>query len=145
MAGGIAILGYRPIGWRFMSTFFGALTLAGMYVWAFALFEDEALALWVALLTLFNQLLYVQARIGMLDTFMFCFVVWGCAAFTLLWNSALEGPEARRALYFTGVMLGLGVGCKWFAVVPWASCVALVLGCWALRYNPRFVRRVGPT
>ena len=46
------------------------------------LFVMAATALWLALLTFVNHLLYVQARIGMLDTFMFAFIAWGLAAFT---------------------------------------------------------------
>ena len=56
---------------------FGTFTLIGMFFWALLLFDDLGIALWVALLTLVNSLLYVQARIGMLDTFMFGFIVWG--------------------------------------------------------------------
>ncbi len=130
MAAGIAMWGDRPIGWRFMSTIFGSLTLVGMYLWALAVFADEETALWVALITLVNQLLYVQARIGMLDTFMFGFLVWGVAAFCATWNfgdSELSIRDSRRLLAFTGLMFGLGIACKWFGVVPWASCLLLVI------------------
>lgn len=148
MAVGIAVWGDRPIGWRYMSTLFASLTLVGMYLWALALFRDEKIALWVALLTIVNQLLYVQARIGMLDTFMFAFIVWAMAAFTEAWSPAkivqksskksaqvlATAPSVhetvlknRRLIYATGVLLGLATACKWFGVIPWAMCVALVL------------------
>jgi dolichyl-phosphate-mannose-protein mannosyltransferase len=126
MAAGIGLWGDRPIGWRFMSTVFGSLTLIGMYLWALVLFESESTALWVALLTLVNQLLYVQARIGMLDTFMFAFIVWALAAFTATWRSDMDPKEARRLLAATGILLGLGASCKWFTVIPWVTCLALV-------------------
>ncbi|MCM2278300.1 MAG: phospholipid carrier-dependent glycosyltransferase [Oligoflexia bacterium] len=140
MAVSIGIWGDRPIGWRFMSTVFGALTLVGMYLWALALFRNERAALWVALLTLFNQLLYVQARIGMLDTFMFAFLVFALAAFTASWDARLTAREARRYLYFMGVMLGLGTACKWYGVIPWAFCAFLVgavrvLQSWGTRFE----------
>src|SRR4051812_578679 len=53
---GIALFGDRPLGWRFMSTIFGSLTLVGMYVLALVLFRNRKTALWVALLTLSNHL-----------------------------------------------------------------------------------------
>jgi dolichyl-phosphate-mannose--protein O-mannosyl transferase len=127
MAVGIQLWGDQPIGWRFMSTIFGSLTLVGMYILALVLFESEQAAIWVALLTLVNQLLYVQARIGMLDTFMFAFLVWAMAAYCATWKSSFTPRENRRLLNFTGVMFGLGMACKWFVVVPWMGCVALVL------------------
>jgi dolichyl-phosphate-mannose--protein O-mannosyl transferase len=127
IAAGIGLFGDRPLGWRFMSTVFGALTLVGMYLWALALFKDRALALWAALLTLVNHLLYVQARIGMLDTFMFAFITWACAAFTAAWDTDLEPGRKRRYLACAGWMLGLATATKWFGVIVWAACLGIVL------------------
>ena len=127
MAIGIGLFGDRPLGWRFMSTVFGALTLVGMYLWGLALFSDRSVALWAALLTLVNHLLYVQARIGMLDTFMFAFLAWACAAFTAAWDPDLEPGRQRRYLAFAGWTLGLAAATKWFGVVVWAACLAIIL------------------
>jgi dolichyl-phosphate-mannose--protein O-mannosyl transferase len=143
---GIGIWGDRPIGWRYMSTFFGSLTLIGMYFWALALFRNQRIALWVALITLANQLLYVQSRIGMLDTFMFAFIVWAMAAFTATWHPvgakityaddnseilplsfSLTLPKIRKFLLVAGICLGLGTACKWFTVIPWALCIGWVI------------------
>lgn len=127
MAVGIGIFGDRPIGWRFMSTVFGALTLVGMYLWGLALFRNRETALWVALLTLFNQFLYVQARIGMLDTFMMAFLVWALAAFTASWRVDLPREKVIRYQAFAGLMFGLATACKWIAVVPLVLCIFLVV------------------
>jgi dolichyl-phosphate-mannose-protein mannosyltransferase len=144
MAVGIGVWGDRPIGWRFMSTVFGSLTLVAMYLWGFALFKNEQSALWVALICLFNQMLYVQSRIGMLDTFMFAFIAWAMFTFTVAWD--LNGGEKKRALRYwqlTGVFLGLATACKWFAVMPWAMMIGLVVGAaifknWKTKFdNPR--------
>lgn len=127
MAVGIATWGDRPIGWRFMSTVFGSLTLVGMFLWAFALFKDENIALWVAALTCVNQLLYVQARIGMLDTFMFAFIAFAMAAFAAAWDPDQDPRWTRRFFIFTGVCLGLATATKWFAIIPWTFCIGLVI------------------
>ncbi len=133
---GMWLFGDRPIGWRFMSTVFGSFTLVAMYLWALTLFRDRKIALWVALLTIVNQLLYVQARIGMLDTFMVAFIIAAMASFTASWNVPEPLPaeadvlqrffRGRNLLYMTGFFLGLATCCKWFAIIPWALCVALV-------------------
>ena len=122
----IAIGGDRPIGWRLMSTFFGALTLVGMYLWGLAVFRDRKAALFTAILTLFNQLLYVQARIGMLDTFMFAFMVYALAAFCSVWTLEIDAKTARKRLLFTGAMFGFSMACKWFAVLPLAVAVGMI-------------------
>ncbi len=143
MAAGIAAWGDIPIGWRYMSTLFGSLTLVGMFVWALALFGSESIALWVALITVVNQLLYVQARIGMLDTFMFGFITWGLTAFTASWNP--QNTVARNRLYLaaTGFFMGMGIACKWFGVIPLATCVGGVVLVklfqeWKTRFEPQF-------
>lgn len=123
---GIALFGDRPLGWRAMSTVFGALTLVGMYAWVLALFKDRSLALWTALLTLVNHLLYVQARIAMLDTFMFAFLAWALAAFTAAWNEHTDAARRRRYLSAAGVMLGLGAATKWSGLFAWAACLGAV-------------------
>ncbi|HUP56885.1 MAG TPA: phospholipid carrier-dependent glycosyltransferase [Bdellovibrionota bacterium] len=127
MAVGIGIFGDNHLGWRVMSTVFGALTLVGMYLWGLALFRDRRIAFWIALLTFVNHLLYVQARIGMLDTFMFAFIAWGAAAFCAAWDTKLPIDRQRRYLAFAGWMLGLAMATKWFGVIAWASCLGLVL------------------
>lgn len=126
MALGIALWGDRPIGWRFMSTVFGSLSLIAMYAWARVLFKSEKTALWVALITAVNQLLYVQARIGMLDTFMFGFILWALVCFSLNWESGLPVRTLRKILLATGILFGAAIACKWFAIVPWVACILLV-------------------
>jgi dolichyl-phosphate-mannose--protein O-mannosyl transferase len=127
MAVGIATFGDKPLGWRFMSTIFGALTLVGMYLWGLALFRDRNTALWVALITFVNHLLYVQSRIGMLDTFMFAFIVWGVAAFTASWDPDAPPQQVRKLLAFSGWMFGLATATKWFGLMAWMGCLGLVV------------------
>jgi dolichyl-phosphate-mannose-protein mannosyltransferase len=123
---GVTIFGDRPLGWRVTSTVFGTVTLAGMFAWALALFRDRTLALWAALLTLVNHLLYVQARVAMLDTFMFAFLAWASAAVTAAWNADERPERKRRYLGFAGWMLGLAAATKWSGLFCWAACLALI-------------------
>ncbi len=145
IAVGIAVGGDRPFGWRLMSTVFGALTLVGMFLWGLAVFEKEEAAWLVTALTAVNQLLYVQARIGMLDTFMFAFLAWALAAFAGAWKVGQAPGTTQKLLYFSGAMFGLATACKWFAVLPWLACGGLVLGVRLLqRWGTRFDTREQP-
>ena len=142
MAIGIGTFGDNPLGWRFMSTVFGALTLVGMFLWALALFEETGLALWVAGLTFVNSLVFVQSRIGMLDTFMAAFLVWALAAFTAAWNAKATEPRVRRFLLCSGIFFGLATACKWFAVMPLFGCAGLFAGMkmlqsWGTRFTAK--------
>ncbi len=126
MAIGIMVFGDRPIGWRYMSTFFGSLTLIGMYLWALVLFRNRTTALFAALITLANQLLYVQARIGTLDVFMVAFTVFALVAFCAAWSKAVENRNAFSWCLIAGVMFGLAMACKWAAMVPWLSAILMI-------------------
>jgi dolichyl-phosphate-mannose-protein mannosyltransferase len=122
---GIRLFGDEPFGWRFMPAIFGGLTLVGMYRFAYELFGKSRRAAWIcAMLTLANQLLYVQARIAMLDTFMMAFLAWGLWYFIVALD---EFNFEARFVIRAGVFMGLAVACKWFALVPWVMCGALLL------------------
>jgi dolichyl-phosphate-mannose-protein mannosyltransferase len=125
---GMAIWGDRPLGWRFMSTVFGSLTLVGMYLWGLALFRREGAALLTAVLTLGNQFLYVQSRTGVLDVFLFGFMVFGLAAVCRTWDPTLARQRCHRLLLFAGLMFGLATACKWTGAIAWGLCAAAVLG-----------------
>ncbi len=136
MAVGISLLGDQPLGWRVMSAVFGALTLCGMFFLANVFFGRLDLALWTALLTLSNHFIFVQARIGMLDTFMEGFLIWALGLFSkALMDADLRREERDRILVFSGLLFGFATACKWFAAVPWACCFGLSL---ALNSRPRW-------
>ncbi len=122
---GMRLWGDTPLGWRFLSAVFGALTVVAMYAWGLALFRRQNLAVWAALLALTNQYLYVMARTAMLDVFMFGFMAWGMAAFCAAWRRDLPAPRTRALLLFAGVMFGLATACKWLGVVAGGVAFAL--------------------
>lgn len=96
---GVGLVGDNPVGWRIMSMVFGVLTLLGMHRLALVLFESPLLAACAAILTLFNQLLYVQSRIAMLDTFMMAFLAWGWALGLEGWRALDHSPKGAGACW----------------------------------------------
>src|SRR5947199_9082480 len=76
---GIALAGDRPLGWRLAAMIFGGISIAGMYACGVAVFRERKLALWVALITLLNMMLFVMARTAMLDVFLTGFIICGMA------------------------------------------------------------------
>ncbi|MBC7386016.1 MAG: glycosyltransferase family 39 protein [Cryobacterium sp.] len=122
---GIRLFGDVPLGWRFMSVVFGAITVVGMYRLAYELFGKNRRAAWICTgITVFNQLLYVQARIAMLDTFMMGFLVWSLWGFVRAIDPDVFDP---RWIRLSGVFMGLAIACKWFALVPYLMCGALLI------------------
>jgi dolichyl-phosphate-mannose--protein O-mannosyl transferase len=123
---GLWLFGEDRGHFRFMSALSGAGAVAGMYWWGLAVFRRHETALWVALLALVNQILYVQARTAMLDIFMVAFMVWGMAAFCGAWASDVPPRRARGLLIFSGAMFGFANACKWLGLVPWVTALLLV-------------------
>lgn len=116
---GIAILGDGPWGWRIFSAIAGAGALFAFMraLWFASLRRFATLAFGVLLATGF--MLFVHARIAMLDVFMvafFALMLWQLAA-------AMREPEQGRwRLATAGVALGLAMAAKWnaapLAVLP---------------------------
>ena len=143
IAQSIALLGDNPLGWRYAAACFGSLSLVGIYLWGLALFRDHRPALWATAVTFCNQVLFIQARIAMLDVFALAFTLWAMAAFAATWNERSRG-RLRFLFLAAGILFGLACACKWSGLFPLLLTVALVAGIklWQSR-GPSF-REAGP-
>lgn len=115
---GIHLFGDNPLGWRAFSTLFGTATIVGVYAFTLLLTRATRPALFAAIFVLLGQMVFVQARIGMLDVFMGAFLVWGGVVFL-----AAMQCESRRAWGWwvaCAVLLGAAVGVKW-AAIPYVA------------------------
>lgn len=125
---GMGIFGDNPLGWRAMSTLAGTATLLAIYAIAVLLTGRRRAGVIAALLALFGQTLFVQARIAMLDTFMAALLAGALA--TLLW--ALKSERHPWPKWIGGsVLMGLAIGTKW-AAVPYLAIIGA--GVLALRW-----------
>ena len=105
----IRAFGDEPLGWRYPGVLFGSLAIVAMYLCGLALFAAHGPAIAAALLAFFNQMLFVQSRIAMLDIFALTFSLFAIAAF-------MHGfRQARPHLWFAlaGLGFGLSAACKW--------------------------------
>jgi len=138
IAAGVREFGDNPFGWRAMSLVFGALTVAAVWLWTLALTADVALALFAAAITLIDGVVFVQARIAMLDIFLMCFCVLALAAYTAGENARGRGGSIAWHL-LAGACLGLAGACKWSGFFLAAGLVALKLfGALLRRWGARF-------
>jgi dolichyl-phosphate-mannose-protein mannosyltransferase len=108
--------------------------MTGIFFWTLALADSLKAAMWAAAVTLLDQILFVQARIAMLDVFLFAFAVAGLAAFTY----ALKTPERARAVgaaIGSGVAFGLAGACKLsgFFALPGLIALSVILA--AMRHR----------
>jgi dolichyl-phosphate-mannose--protein O-mannosyl transferase len=126
IAAGIKVFGDNPLGWRVMSAVFGASILVGIFLWVHLLLHDYELALAAALLSLFNNFVFVMSRVGMLDVFLVGFAIWGVVGFTAVLDLEGLSPAKRRGLLaLSGATLGCAFACKWNGVDTWAVVIAV--------------------
>ena len=123
MAVSIKVLGDNPLGWRYPSVVFGALSIVAMYLCALALFASQGAALAVAALTFLNQMVFVQSRIAMLDIYALTFSLFGIAAFIHGYNR--QRPELSFGL--AGLAFGLAGASKWSGFFPLGVAIAIVV------------------
>jgi dolichyl-phosphate-mannose-protein mannosyltransferase len=129
------VLGDTPLGWRYAGVLFGALAIVAVYLCGLALFGVQSAAIAAATIAFFNQMVFVQSRIAMLDIFALCFGLFATAAF-------LRGfGERRPQVWFglAGLASGLSAACKWSGLFVLATCIAIVaavrlLQAWRVRF-----------
>ena len=122
----IWLFGDNPLGWRAMSALFGAITMVAMGLWSLALLGDLRQALWTSAITFFDAVVFVQARIAMLDIFLMAFCVAALAFFTL---SVKEAGSVRRTRAYPlamGASLGFAGACKLSGFFLWFGLLAIV-------------------
>jgi dolichyl-phosphate-mannose--protein O-mannosyl transferase len=114
IATGIALFGDDVIGWRAMALLAGAATVMAVFAFLQLLTANTRTAVFGAVLVALNQLVFIQARIAMLDVFLGALLLWGLVS--LLW--AMRSPPRWTAWRWTlgSALLGLAVGVKWLAV-----------------------------
>ncbi|WP_249147326.1 phospholipid carrier-dependent glycosyltransferase [Bradyrhizobium jicamae] len=117
----IEAFGDGPLGWRYPATLFGALALVGVYLSALALFASQSRAIAAVLLAFFNQMLFVQARIAMLDIFALAFSLLAIAAFI----HGFRRQRPQRFFALAGLACGLSIACKWSGLFVLATCIAI--------------------
>ena len=110
---GIALFGDNPLGWRIMSVAFGTLALLGAMRAMWFASGTRAASLLTGLFVATNFLLFVHARIAMLDVFMVGFLMLAAWMFAA---ALRENETARWRLAIAGVALGCAMASKWNAI-----------------------------
>src|SRR3984893_5822682 len=122
MALSIRRFGDVPLGWRYPGVLFGSLAIVAMYLCGLVLFAAQGPAVASALLVFFNQMVFVQSRIAMLDIFALGFGLFAIAAF-------MHGFRKQRPhIWFglAGLAFGLSIACKWSGLFALAICIVIV-------------------
>ena len=147
IAGGIKVLGFSSLGWRFMAAVFGTALVVVVFLLARQLFHDRWTAGVAGLLVGTDFLMIVQSRISMLDIFLAFFIVLGFLFMAFDRNEVLwvqeylhtdpaSGPALYRLRYryAAGASFGLALAVKWSALFALMAALSLATAwSWGLR------------
>jgi dolichyl-phosphate-mannose-protein mannosyltransferase len=122
MALSIRTFGDVPLGWRYPGVLFGSLAIVAVYLCGLALFAAQGPAIAAALLAFFNQMLFVQSRIAMLDIFALGFGLFAIASFM----HGFRKPRPQLWFALAGLAFGLSAACKWSGLFALAICMVIV-------------------
>jgi dolichyl-phosphate-mannose-protein mannosyltransferase len=122
IAQSIRIFGDEPLGWRYPGVLFGSLAIVAMYLCGLALFARTGPAVASALLAFFNQMVFVQSRIAMLDIFALAFGLFAIAAFV----HGFRKPRPHLWFALAGLAFGFSIACKWSGLFALAICMVIV-------------------
>jgi dolichyl-phosphate-mannose-protein mannosyltransferase len=122
MALSIRIFGDVPLGWRYPGVLFGSLAIVAIYLCGLVLFAGQGAAIASSLLAFFNQMVFVQSRIAMLDIFALAFGLFAIAAFM----HGFRKPRPHLWFGLAGLAFGLAIACKWSGLFALATCIVIV-------------------
>jgi dolichyl-phosphate-mannose-protein mannosyltransferase len=104
--------GDNPWGHRLGSMLCGSLCMIPLYFYGLNFFGKAKYGVTLALLTLFNSLLYVNARVAMLEIYVLFFSLCSLALFQI----ALDQKEKINYMWFAGLFLGAALATKLSAI-----------------------------
>ena len=116
----IGLFGDHPVAWRLPSLIAGVATILALFRITWLLFGSVRAGFLAGIFGMLNQLVFIQARIGMLDGIMGALLLWGIA---LAIGTAL-GERRYASLIGSGLCFGLAIGAKW-AALPYAGVAGL--------------------
>ncbi len=121
-------VGSHAFAWRLPGVIAGSLMAGLLYLLARLLFRRRSVGILVGIFTFIDGMLFVQARIGMNDTYVGLFIVAAYFLFAALWTGAWRGKWAFWiAMPLIGTSLGLGLASKWVALYAIGGIGMLIL------------------
>lgn len=143
IAGGMALLGDKALGWRILPALAGAGALFASCRAIWFASHSRIATIAFGLLLASGFMLFVQSRIAMLDIFMACFLCLAAWQFA----AAVREPErGRLRLAITGAALGLAAASKWNALplLPLPGLAFLAVRLYATGWRAAWTSRGAP-
>jgi len=137
IAGGIALFGNDPVGWRVMNALTGVLFLGVVVGFTYSLTKRWQSALLALTLVAIDPMVLIESRIGLINIYLALFSLIG------LWFSWRWWHERQRPLDLAVacIAFGLAIAVKWIGIGALAAVVAFIVAARILQIPPRIIWR----
>ncbi len=127
-AGGIAVFGFSPFGWRFVGVIFGTLMIAVMYVLGKRLFGTWIGGFAAAFLLTFDFMHFTMARMGTADTYVVFFAMLSQLFFFIYLANVVKNGWRTSVipLFFAVIFFMLGFSTKWLTLFAGLGMLVLL-------------------
>ncbi len=137
IAGGIALFGMNPFGWRFFGTLCGVLMVPLAYMMGKKMFKSSFFAFCAAFLFTFDFMHLSQTRLATIDSYTTLFVM-GMYYFMYLYLQKsfyqYRLRETLLPLLLSGICFGLGAATKWQGIYAGTGLAFLFFASLVRRY-----------
>jgi Gpi18-like mannosyltransferase len=121
-------VGSNAFAWRFPGVLAGALMAVLIYLLARFLFERRTVAVFAALIVLFDGMMFANARIAMNDAYVALFIVAALTLFAPIYVGRWRSPPVvALAILGVAVALGLAFASKWVGAYALGGVGLLIL------------------
>lgn len=138
IAGGIALFGMNPFGWRIAGTLFGIAMVPLVYLFAKRLTESTPLTALACLLFSFDFMHFTQTRLATIDVYITFFVILMYLFMYQYSRLSFYDTSLGKTLLplgACGVSMGLGIACKWTGVYAGAGLALIFFAIIYRRYR----------
>lgn len=116
IAGGIAIFGMNPLGWRTAGVVFGILMLPILYEFLKQLFKNTLICFAGTFLFAFDFMHFTQSRIATIDTYAVIFTMLIYYFMYRYYQMSFYDSKLKdtyKPLFWCGIFVGIGFASKW--------------------------------
>jgi len=126
---GILIFGMNPFGWRIMAYLCGIIMIPLIYYFAKKIFKSNRVAIFAALLLMFDFMHFTINRYALIDSMVTLFI---CAEYLMLFcyieNQKLSKPNAaQNNLWGIAFFFALALATKWIALFSLSALLPIII------------------
>lgn len=129
IAGGIAVFGMNPFGWRFVVALFGIIMVPVMYIFAKRIMKNTFSATSTTALLVFEFMHFTLSRIATIDVIVALFILlMYYFMYAYLEQQDKESKYSYKMLFCSGLFLAFGVATKFTGIYAGIGLAILLLG-----------------